>query len=169
MQTGRMRARPPSFCSPGRQAEASHGVSTARSYEAATCATGACSYFITVLVEADRVALAVEHPDAANQVAPRRPLHVQRAQRRAAPAPQRDDHLTVPHLTEVVEDVDPRAFQALVVVAVEHKGAVEVVVVVRADEASGVNDPCALADARQGVFAVVEGEQRAGHLIPRGR
>src|ERR687883_1596600 len=93
--------------------------------EAATCATGARSYLITVLVEPDRVALAVEQPDAANQVAPRRPPHVQRAQRRAAPAPQRDGHLSIPHLVEVVEEVDPRGLQALVVVAVEHKGPVE--------------------------------------------
>src|ERR687883_1960511 len=133
MQAGRRCARPPSFRSPGRQAEASHGVSTARSREAATCATGARSYFITVLVEPDRVALAVEQPDAANQVAPRGPLHVQRAQRRAAPAPQRDGHLSIPHLAEVVEEVDPRGLQALVVVAVEHKGPVEIMVVIRAD------------------------------------
>src|ERR671935_323920 len=125
--------------------------------EAATYATGARSYFIAVLVEADRVALAVEQPDAANQVAPRRALHVQRAQRRAAPAPQRDGHLSVPQLPEVVEEVDPRAFQALVVVAVEHKGPIEIMVVIRADEAPSIDDLCALADTRQRVFAMVEG------------
>src|SRR5919201_4480347 len=164
MQAGRRCARPPSFRSPGRQAEASHGVSMTRSREAATCATVARSYFITVLVEPYRVALAVEQPDAANQVPTRCPLHVQRAEWRTAPAPQRDGHLSVPQLAEVVEEVDPRAFQALVVVAVEHKGPVEVVVVIRADEAPSIDDPCALPHRRQRISAVVEGEQRAGHL-----
>src|SRR5436190_23132157 len=70
-------------------------------------APGHALFFITVLMEADRVLLAVEQLDLPNEIAPFGPGHEQHAQRGTTPPIQLDDHHAVLSQAEVVEEVDP--------------------------------------------------------------
>src|SRR5207248_9050645 len=104
------------------------------------------SCLITVLAPGDRVFLAADHLNLADEIPACGAGHEQRAERGATPPIDVDNHYTMRRQVEVVEGADPRGLESVGIVAVEHGCSIEIMVLIHRVEALGFADPCTLAD-----------------------